>query len=219
MASLYGHRRKRGLAFDPFIDLLFNTLLGFSFLFMVSLLFINPEASDAKVELQAEYIISATWDETLKDDVDLWVLAPTGHRVSYLERESGWLHLDRDDRGVLNDTIMVDGQEVTHQLNQEIVTIRGKQVGEYVVNLYYYQNASPLPLKVKLRVDKVNPTLETVFIDTISLNRADEEKTAVRFSLAEDGSVHSINRLPTILTPYLLDPSQLDQMPEWATSQ
>lgn len=212
MASLY-RRGSNNHRADPFIDLLFNTLLGFTFLFMISLLFINPEATEAKVDMQAEYIISATWPENLADDIDLWVLAPTGHRVSYLERESGWLHLDRDDRGEINDTIMVDGEEKVHRLNQEIVTVRGKQTGEYVVNLYYYQNASPPPVPVQIRVDRVNPKLETVYADTLELQQIDQEVTAVRFTLKDDGSVHNINKLPTVLTPYQLDGNYI---PEWA---
>lgn len=49
MPSLFKNNRSFPKA-DPFIDLLFNSLLGFSFLFLVSLLFINPIADRAKVE-------------------------------------------------------------------------------------------------------------------------------------------------------------------------
>jgi len=137
MASLYKNSRNQSKA-DPFIDLLFNSLLGFSFLFLVSLLFINPKADKAKVEKQAEYIITATWPKNLADDIDLWMRAPTGHTVSYLQKEVGWLNLERDDRGELNDTLVIDGKEEIHPINQEIITIRKRHAGEYVVNLYYY---------------------------------------------------------------------------------
>ena len=83
MSSLYKNKRNTPKV-DPFIDLLFKTLMGFSFLFLVSLLFINPKADRAKVEKQAEYIITATWPQNLEDDIDLWMRAPTGHTVSYV---------------------------------------------------------------------------------------------------------------------------------------
>lgn len=202
--SLY-RRNGRNNPTDPFIDLLFNTLLGFSFLFLVSLVFINPEADRAKVDKQAEYVISATWPSTVADDVDLWVHAPSGDTVSYLQSEAGFLHLDRDDRGKINDTIMVDGQEVVHPVNQEIVTIRKRYAGEYIVNLYYYQSKTPPPLQVQVKVDRINPTFETVYVDTIEFQAQDQEITAVRFTIGNDGAVSEFNKLPLKLTPYGLD--------------
>ncbi|MCY4275445.1 MAG: hypothetical protein OXE41_08655, partial [Gammaproteobacteria bacterium] len=142
MASLYLKQPKRISQIDPFIDLLFNCLLGFVFLFLVALLYINPESKQANIEKKAEYIISATWPELLKDDIDLWVKGPDDQVVSYLKRDAGWLHLDRDDRGVVNDTIVINGQEKVNPINQEIVTIRKKQYGEYIVNLFFYDSGS-----------------------------------------------------------------------------
>ena len=204
MPSLYKQNNKTPKV-DPFIDLLFNTLMGFSFLFMVSLLFINPQDTSASVEKKAEYIISATWPQSLEDDVDLWMRAPTGHTVSYLAKEVGWLHLERDDRGELNDVLMIDGKKEIHPINQEIITIRKRYAGEYIVNLYYYTAKSSSTLPVKIRIDRINPKYETVFKDTIELKKQDQEITALRFTIKEDGSVHKINKLPAVLTPYALE--------------
>lgn len=204
MASLYKQSRNTPKV-DPFIDLLFNTLMGFSFLFLVSLLFINPIADQAKVEKQAEYIISATWPQDLEDDIDLWMRAPTGHTVSYLEKETGWLHLERDDRGELNDTLLIDGKEEVHPINQEIITIRKRTTGEYIVNLFYYTKKSRKPVPVDIRVDRINPKYETVYRQTVNLDKVNQEQTAVRFTIKEDGSVHKISKLPIELTPYSLD--------------
>jgi len=204
MASLYKNSRNQSKA-DPFIDLLFNSLLGFSFLFLVSLLFINPKADKAKVEKQAEYIITATWPRNLADDIDLWMRAPTGHTVSYLQKEVGWLNLERDDRGELNDTLIIDGKEEIHPINQEIITIRKRLAGEYVVNLYYYTAKSKKAIPVDLRIDRINPKYETVYRKTINLKKQDEETTAVRFTIKPNGEVHQISQLPATLTPYSLD--------------
>ncbi len=168
MASLFKKSRATP-KIDPFIDLLFNTLMGFSFLFLVSLLFINPKANQANVEKQAEYIISATWPRNLTDDIDLWVRAPSGHTVSYLIKEAGLLHLERDDRGDINDTIVVNGKTQVSPINQEIITLRSRQAGEYVVNLYYYSPKAPPPVPVEVRVDRINPKYETVFRKTFEM--------------------------------------------------
>jgi hypothetical protein len=198
-------RSRQRQATDPFIDLLFNALLGFTFLFLVSVMFVNPEARKGRIDLKAEYIISVTWPEQLADDVDLWVQDPIGDTVSYLRKDANWLNLDRDDRGEINDTVIVDGREVVYPINQEVVTIRGIIPGEYVVNLYYYAAAEQRPVDVLVKVEKVNPTLQTVFLEKLRLQRQDEETTALRFVLDSSGRIDAINRLPKRLTPYALD--------------
>ena len=189
---------------DPFTDLLFNALLGITFLFMIAIAFMNPVARSGNVELKAEYIITLTWPEDQPDDIDLWVEDPLGSRVSYLNRDAGWLHLDRDDRGERNDTIEVGGKKIVHPLNQEIVTLRGVIVGEYVVNVYYYESKTRGPVTARVRVDKVNPELRTVFFDNVRLERVDDERTVVRFVVDGRGEVSAISRIPKRLTPYAL---------------
>ncbi len=220
MVSLYLKHRKRSSQIDPFIDLLFNCLLGFVFLFLVALLYINPEAKQANIEKKAEYIISATWPELLKDDIDLWVKGPDEQVVSYLKRDAGWLHLDRDDRGVINDTIVINGQETVNPINQEIVTIRKKQYGEYIVNLFFYDSDSKskgnsssgqaTPVPVDVRIDRVNPKFERIFDESIIMRGVDHEHTVVRFTVRPDGQPEMFNDLPAILTPY-----KLDHVPLW----
>jgi hypothetical protein len=198
--------RHRNRSADPFIDLLFNALLGFTFLFLVAVMFINPETRKGRVDLKAEYIISVTWPEYLADDIDLWVQDPIGDTVSYLQKEASWLHLDRDDRGEVNDTIIVDGEELLYPINQEVVTIRGIIPGEYIVNLYYYKAAQPEPVEALVKVEKVNPTLQTVFVRRVMLQREDEEQTVVRFSLDRRGNLYDVNSLAKRLTPYAFGP-------------
>jgi len=125
---------------------------------------------------------------------------PTGRTVSYLAKEAGWLNLERDDRGELNDTLMIDGRKEIHPINQEIITIRKRFAGEYIINLYYYTAKSKKPIPVDIRIDRINPKYETV-----KLKNQDEEMTAVRFTIKEDGSVHKISKLPATLTPYALE--------------
>jgi hypothetical protein len=190
---------------DPFTDLLFNALLGFVFLFMVAILFMNPIAKLGTANLKAEFIITLTWPDNQPDDLDIWVEDPHGEIVSYLQREAGWLHLDRDDRGSLNDTIEINGEKILHPINQEVVTMRGIISGEYVVNVYYYESVTRGPVSATLQIDKINPVLETVFFDRVVLEKQDVEKTVVRFRVSDRGEVVGVDRRPRRLTPYALE--------------
>ena len=56
-----------------FIDLLFNILLGFAFLFIVAFLLIKPEAKKKDFDRRAEFVIILEWDHDAADDLDLYV--------------------------------------------------------------------------------------------------------------------------------------------------
>lgn len=199
---------------DPFTDLLFNTLLGFTLLFFIAILFMNPIAKLGNINYKAEFIITVSWPEDQPDDIDLWVQDPYQETVSYLRKEAGWLNLDRDDRGDLNDTVMINGRTVVHPINQEVVTIRGIISGEYIVNLHYYQSLSKKPVKAVIKIEKVNPVLRLVFIKQLVLDKVDDEKTVLRFELDANGNIIAMNSLSKILTPYELDPEQFMQNQE-----
>lgn len=181
---------------DPFTDLLFNALLGFTFLFLVAIMFMNPEAKSGIIDPKAEYILTVTWEDFSPDDVDVWVEDPEGQIVWFRTPEAGLLHLDRDDRGLVNDTITINGEEVENPLNQEVVTLRGVVKGEYIVNVHYYATETEKPVDVNVRLAKVNPKLEVVYYGTVTLEKKGDEKTVVRFSIGRDGEVYGINFLP-----------------------
>jgi hypothetical protein len=192
----------------PFGDLLFNALLGFTLLFFVSLVYFNPEARQGKVNLKAEYIISVTWPEHRTDDIDLWVRDPLGEVVSYLRKDAGWLHLDRDDQGAINATVIIEGEKIIYPINQELVTLRGLVDGEYTVNLYYYEKRELEPITVLVKIERINPSVQTVFVQKVTLSKEDEERTIVRFTPTRDGKIINVNERQAQLTPYLLDPPE-----------
>ena len=196
--------KKRYSSFDPFTDLLFNILLGFTFLFFITMLFINPITKLGNVNMKAEYIITVDWKDSLPDDIDIWVKDPNGEIVSYLKKDAGWLHLDRDDRGVVNDKIIIDGKEVIYPINREVVTLRGIIPGEYVVNLYLYDHKSSSPVEAKIIIEKVNPSLRLVFVGDVVLKNEDTELTITKFRLDSEGNFKSIYATNEILTPYSL---------------
>lgn len=190
---------KDRLRSDPFTDLLFNALLGFTFLFLIAIMFMNPEAKTGIIDPKAEYILTITWEDNSPDDVDVWVEDPEGQILWFRTPEAGLLHLDRDDRGLVNDTITINGEEVQNPLNQEVVTLRGVVKGEYIVNLHYYASETGTPVDVNVRLVKVNPKLEIIYYGTVNLEKRGDEKTAVRFKIGRDGSIFGINFLPKSL--------------------
>ena len=190
---------------DPFTDLLFNTLLGFSLLFFISIIFMNPIAKMGNVNFKAEYIITVTWPDDQPDDVDVWVQDPNQNLLSYRNSDVGWLHLDRDDQGDLNDKIVIDGVEKVYPINQEVVTIRGIVSGEYIVNLQYYKSTTGQPVTATVKIEKVNPSLKVVFVDKVTLAGEDDELTVLRFKLDARGEVEGISHLPKKFTNYGLE--------------
>jgi len=188
-------RPKRPFDQDPFTDLLFNCLLAFTFLFLITLIALNPPPKEGRIDPKAEYIVTTTWKDLNPDDIDMWVEDPQGNVVWFRKPAVDLMHLDRDDRGMENDTILVDGKEIVNPLNQEVVTIRGTLPGEYVVNLHYYESKTQQPVTANVRVVKVNPKLEVVFYGNVTLEKKGVEKTAVRFSVNRAGQVESVNTL------------------------
>tara|TARA_B100000929_G_C15495835_1_gene415938 strand:- start:870 stop:1700 length:831 start_codon:yes stop_codon:yes gene_type:complete len=122
-----------------FIDLLFNILLGFAFLFIVAFLLIKPEAKKQDFERRAEFVVILEWDHDMPDDIDLYVQDPTGNKVSFRTPIMNFMHLDKDDLGYRNDIVYnANGQITKVNINREVVTIRGLIAGEYIINAHYY---------------------------------------------------------------------------------
>ena len=74
--KIYGGR-------TAFIDLLFNVLIGFVFMFILAFLLINPISKKKDIEEKAEYVITMTWPKHLDDDLDLWLETPD-NKIVYL---------------------------------------------------------------------------------------------------------------------------------------
>ena len=181
----------------PFVDLLFNLLLGFAFLFIISFLMIQPILKKAEVHTQAEYIITVTWPLNNKDDVDTWLEDPLGNIVYFKNKEAGLAHLDRDDLGNANDVVyLADGSSVRYPYNQEITTIRGFIGGEWTLNLHMYNKKEKVPTTARVVVDKLNPTLKTIIAKDIILEARGDEVTVARFEMGSSGDVLSVNDMP-----------------------
>ena len=180
---------------DAFTDLLFNALLGFAFMFVVAFTLISDPTDAGKIESKAEVLITVRWEDRHPDDVDTLVEDPQGNLVWYHNRDTGLMHLDRDDRGLFQDRVVLDGIEVSNPINQETVTLRALQAGEYVVNVLHYQSNYSEPLPVTVKVEKLNPTVTLVHYGKLKLTGVGDEQTAVRFRIGANGEVVGTNQL------------------------
>ena len=185
--------------FDPFSVMLFKALQVVAFLFFIALIAMNPETKEGKIDTKAEYIITLTWPDSHPDDIDLYAEDPLGNIVWYHEREAGFMVLDRDDRGGLNNTITVNGRKVTSPIRQETISIRGIVAGEYTVNVSHFQATTEQPVDAIVKVQKLNPTAQVIFDDKVTVNHTGDEKTAVRFWLDAEGNVVDVQRRPKSL--------------------
>lgn len=181
----------------PFIDMLFNMLLGFAFLFMISFLLIQPIIKKAEVSTQAEFVVTVTWPLNNTDDVDVWLEDPVGNLVFFRNKAAGLMHLDRDDLGSLNDTMyLVDGSVIKYPYNQEILTIRGFVPGEWVLNVHMYKKREKEPTSVRVTVDKLNPKFKPIILKTVDLSENWQEETIGRLEMTSSGEIMGIDLLP-----------------------
>ena len=190
-----------------FIDLLFNLLIGFAFLFIIAFLLIKPESKEQDFERKAEFVITMEWDQKRYEDMDLWVQDPTGYQVSYRSPVVNFMHLDKDDLGKKNDQVLVGGKLITVDINREVVTIRGIIPGEYIVNAHLYsthvgtyldgekvlypQRGTKFPVTVE--VTKVNPVYKILWQGEYEFKTKGQERTFYRFKIDHDGDVVDFN--------------------------
>ena len=185
--------------FEPFTVMLFKGLQVVAFLFFLAYLAMNLEAQQGNITSKAEMLVTVSWPDNHPDDVDTYVEDPQGNIVGYHVMEAGLRNLDRDDRGDYKNTIVVNGKTIRNPVREEIVTMRGLIAGEYVVNIHHYLATTPDAVPVSVKVEKLNPKVEMVFYDRLFLDHTGDEKTAVRFTIDENGKVTDINTRPKSL--------------------
>ena len=179
-----------------FTDLLFNILVGFAFLFIIAFLLIKPEAKKEDFERRAEFVVVMEWDNDASGDIDLYVEDPTGKQVSFRYHNHNFMHLDKDDLGAMNDSVVnADGTISTVKINREVVTIRGIIKGEYTINGHYYSLRSYNKIKpkkpavtVRVELHKVNP-YSIMWVGEKLFNHRGQEETFLRFRLDKDGKI------------------------------
>ena len=185
-----------------YIDLLLNVLTGIIFLFILTTLFIQPpkKTQTEGIKKNAEFIMTISWPTEIDCDVDMWVEDPLGNLVSFQMLSKGIMTIERDDMGYRNDFIYDTAGNVILQSNdnKEIWTLRGKQVGEFTLNLHMYScridnKAMPLgtPFDVPVEVElvKINPSYVSLKKETVMLRKIWQEVTVFNFMIDVNGNV------------------------------
>ncbi|MEE8625928.1 MAG: hypothetical protein V3T19_11345 [Acidiferrobacterales bacterium] len=178
-----------------FRDVIMLALAGFIMLVLLLLPHVNPRATPQDpTPRPGNVMVELRWPDELNVDVDLWVQAPGDVPVGYSNQGSAIFNLLRDDLGHINDAT---------DLNYEFSYSRGVPAGEYTVNLHLYRNLAnvyPIPAVVAVSV-KNSPNLpaQQILSTKLNLSHEDEELTAFRFKLDEEGrllsgSVHNLPR-------------------------
>ena len=173
-----------------FNDVLFNALLGFVVLFVLALLLINPITKKSDIPAKAEIMIIVEWDGEASDDIDTWVQGPLmGAPISFQNKHSGSMHLDRDDLGRSSDVMMIDGEKIIIKINREVVTMRGIVKGDYYINIHVYNKSqNTKPTKYTVTLLDVNPYKEVYIIQGEVELRGDIVRLP-GFTLNEEGEV------------------------------
>ena len=180
------------------LDLLFNTLVGFVFLFVMAFMLINPITEKHNIRTNAEFIINLSWDKNNKNDIDIWLEDPVGNLLWFKAKDVGLMHLDRDDLGWDSDKIVLaDGSVISYEYNQEIVTIRGFIPGEWTMNVHFYmeKDKEENP-EVLIQFSKLNPSVKLLLSKKITFEEEWQEITVTRFTMNRQGDISNWDTLP-----------------------
>lgn len=167
-----------------FRDVLMLALIGF----VAMVIMLLPHLSEKRDENRDTHspgnvVVEIHWPDDLPVDVDLWVQAPRDVPVGFWNQGSRFFNLLRDDLGLENDAT---GR------NYEVSFSRGIPAGEYTVNVHMYGTV-PLGVRVPVRVVvSVKPKygeLRQLLETRIELTRRNQEETAFRFQLTEEGEL------------------------------
>ena len=213
----------RGRGTFTFIDMLFNLLIGFTFLFMLAFLLINPIAKKHVHDPKAEYLIIGSWEDQSKADIDLWIRDENANIVSFRSTDLALMHLDRDDLGTRNDMYeiastydqLLKGEKPKvgeiHYINREVLSLRSKKPRVYTVTVHFYSNhgsqeAPLVPEEIHVELIQVNP-YKTWKIVRVQLSEVGQEKHLFKFQVLMDGKLHFLSSNELIAS----DPKTLEK--------
>lgn len=188
-----------------FVDLLFNVLIGFVFLFLIAFLLINPVAKRADVVSPAQFLVIMSWPNGDVNDFDLWVRDPLNNYIGFHSKDVGITNLDRDDLGSLNDHVYSNEKEkIVVSVNREVISIRGILPGEYIVSVHLYRvqdDSQKAGVPVTVELEKINP-FSILFNRTHMIREMGSVTNFLRFVVDEDGTVIEITETTESAVPY-----------------
>ncbi|MEA2081077.1 MAG: hypothetical protein U9P00_14740 [Pseudomonadota bacterium] len=192
---MYRYENPRYSANRSFTDFMFILICGLTLIFVLTLMQIIK--NNEGVVHKAEFVLTLVWDKKDKNDLDLWLKNPLGEIIYYRDTKVPSMFIDRDDRGYINDIIMINGIQKIIYINQEIVSIRALIPGKWTVAVHFfkrYDKKTPgTPIPITVRLDKINPKIKIIFNEERIMKFTWEEMTIATFEILEDGTVTNIN--------------------------
>lgn len=172
-----------------FIDLLFNLLLGITFLFVIAFLLINPPDKTGQIDPPVKLMVEMDWSPDSIVDIDLWARGHNSVWVGFTNLDGKYFTLDRDDRGTVNDIFIVDGVQHVVKRNYEVVNFTVLPPGEYFINVYYFSH-SGVTEEINITMTEIDPH-KMIFSSTFTLD-ASQERTVVSFIVSPKGVVENM---------------------------
>lgn len=189
-----------------FVDVLFVLLAGFVVVYILAIVFIKKEETEAGIKPKAEYVVVLSWDEKSSDDVDIWLWTPGDRFVSFRDKEVSAFHLARDDLGTGKDTIFVNNKRVVVHVNEEILTFRAVVPGEYVLSAHLYSSKKQgqnnrtfsetsvvVNVPVTVALYRINPTYTLKFRRKVTFTHVRQEITIASFIMDDNGDLHDVD--------------------------
>ena len=175
-------------------DFLFILLCCITLFFILTL--IDIKKKNEGIEHKAEFVITLTWNEEDKNDMDLWLKDPQGNIIYYKDKESPAMYLDRDDLGHQNDAITINGVTRIIKINQEIISIRAIVPGRWIVAVHFFKrkdkNPEGTPVPVEIQMNKLNPKITIIFKENKTMNSTWQESTVAIFDMLPDGTIKNL---------------------------
>lgn len=173
-----------------FIDLLFNLLVGFVFLFFIAYILINPIAKKGIITPPDIALVVIQWNDGSTSDVDVWIRDPEGRVMSFQNKVISGMHLEKDDLGNRNDTVWVNGEDVTNPTNQEVIHIQQFIPGTYQVSIHMYNMRGEPAQDIIASLKTLDPYREQA-TKNLQLTDPGQEKGVFEFTIvkAENGKM------------------------------
>ena len=170
-----------------FVDLLFNLLVGFTSLFIIAFLMINPISQDGQVTPPVRMFVEVEWDKDINKDIDLFVRGPNGTTIFYGNKDGQYMTLERDDLGNSSDTYVINDETITVKRNYEIVNFTDLPPGEYVIAVFYFSMTGD-PIDVKATVRSISPH-KIVYEGVAEELAPRNERTILSFVIDSEGRI------------------------------
>jgi len=173
-----------------FVDLLFNLLVGFTSLFVLAFLLINPIAKSGVIDPPVLMILEMLWDNDSTLDMDFYVRGPTGKIIYYGNKEGNYMNLERDDLGGHNDTYELNGETIKIRRNYETISFSQMPVGEYALTVHYYSTTGKEPMEITVVGTTTQPYSK--FLNRTVMAKPRQEVTVATFLVDDKGKVYDI---------------------------